>query len=500
MSSLKTTTTAATKRPTPMSKPKTRAVADLAADPKNPRTADRGAIANLKRRLAEFGDLGGIVYNRTTKHLVGGHQRVKTLDPAWNIHAEPHTDKTGTVAVGYIETPNGRLQYREVEWKPAKERAANIAANVAAGQFDDGLLADAIESLKVDGIDLELTGLSSDEVDKILSETTDAVGGEDDLPERAAKGAPTRAKRGELWLLGDHRLLVDDCTRPGNLERLMNGETAALVFTDPPYGVSYEAKSGQFDVIAGDTKTGDDLLKTLLTPALKAAVAVAARDAAFYVWHASSTRDEFSAALKAAGLVERQYLIWAKPGGGLGHTDYRWAHEPCFYASRPDVKPAFYGDPGQPTVWRCGHHTKAATAIVVGTGVLIQDGDGNSLYLTARPPSGKKARAVRLEKDRALLLESGPTERTTVWEVGRDHGYKHPTQKPVELARRAIENSSRKGQVVLDMFLGSGTTLLGAEATGRRCFGTELDPVYADVIIERWEGATQREAVRYDGR
>lgn len=113
-----------------------------------------------------------------------------------------------------------------------------------------------------------------------------------------------------------------------------------------------------------------------------------------------------------------------------------------------------------------------------------------------RAPKGKKARALRLEEGQAAVLAGGTTEAETLWEVGKDHLYQHPTQKPVELARRALENSSQRGQVVLDMFLGSGTTLIGAELTGRRCFGFELDPKYADVIAARWEKITGQKAIR----
>ena len=472
--------------------------ADLNPAPYNPRKITKDALANLRKSLAEFGDLSGVVFNRRTKRLVGGHQRLKVLDPKAPITKTERKDKQGTVAAGHIETIYGRLTYREVDWPETKEKAANISANQNRGRWDEPMLAGLFENLRIDGIDVGLTGFTTDEIDNLLAETTDARAGEDDIPPRGGKGA-TRAKPGDLWALGDHRLLVGDATRAADVSRLMAGEQAAMVFTDPPYGVSYQDHNGQFEVIEGDDHRGDQLLR-LLAPALKQAVLNSRADAGFYVWHASSTREEFAAAIRAAGLVERQYIIWAKPNFSVGHTDYRWAHEPCFYASRAEHKPAFHGGRAEPTVWRVAAHPKSAAAVVVGTGVLVQDGNGSALFIQGKAPNGRRTRALRLEAGRPVIIESGAGDKTTVWEVGRDRDYQHPTQKPVELARRAIENSSRKGEIVLDLFLGSGTTIIGAEATGRHCYGTEIDPVYADVILARWEGITQRQAVRTDGK
>lgn len=179
----------------------------------------------------------------------------------------------------------------------------------------------------------------------------------------------------------------------------------------------------------------------------------------------------------------------------MGHSDYHWAHEPCFYASKAGSKPAFYGDRSQSTIWRASMAQSKAVSTVVGPGVVLLDGAGGSLYITQRPPKGKKARQVRIAEAQTAFLQSegGPN---TVWEVARDFNYVHPTQKPVELARRAMENSSRPGEVVLDLFGGSGSTLIAAESTGRQARIMELDPAYADVIVARWEGFTGKKANR----
>jgi DNA modification methylase len=200
--------------------------------------------------------------------------------------------------------------------------------------------------------------------------------------------------------------------------------------------------------------------------------------------------------MKAAGLVEIQYLIWAKGSLVLGHADYQWQHEPCFYAARDGDTPSFYGDRTQTTVWQLASRTDGSRTIALGQGLLFSDGAGHELYITPNPPKNRKLRNVRLAPDETatVLAESGLTD---VWQVRRDTATaEHPTQKPVELAERALQNSSRAGDVVVDAFLGSGTTLIAAERLGRRCFGMELEPRYVDLAVRRWEDFTGLEAER----
>ena len=471
---------------------KNAAVRSLKAADYNPRSITDEQLRILGESLKTFGDLGGIVFNVATGNLVGGHQRVKHLDPAWRVTKQAVSDATGTVARGHIQTPWGMQDYREVNWPIAKEKAANLAANKHGGEFDLSKVAPMIEEIKAAGLKLDLTGFDARELANIDLNAKQPKAGADDVP--AAPAKPT-AKAGEMWILGRHRLLCGDATDRAAWQRLMGPDKAAMVHTDPPYGVSYEAKSGKFGVIMGDDKRGDDLLK-MLTAALTCMKMGAAREAAFYIWHASSTREDFAAAIKRVGLVERQYIIWAKTGIVLGHSDYRWAHEPCFYASRQDAKPAFYGDRAQPTVWRAALARRQTTGTVVGLGLLLRDGEGGELYLLPRAPKGKKIRALRIEGGQQAYVTGADDGQGTVWEVSREQNYAHPTQKPVELATRAIGNSSRPGEIVLDPFLGSGTTLMAAEITGRTCYGMELDPKYADVIVQRWEKMTGQKAER----
>lgn len=470
-------------------------VRQLAGAPYNPRTISEKRAAQLAKSMEKFGDLSSITFNRRTGRLVSGHQRVKHLQPNARIDKKPVlNDPRGTVATGTIVSGRNLWPYREVDWDEATEKAANIAANAGGGSFDDPKLSKIVREL--DGLGVDLDVLNLDSIEELLAEPdADTGSGADATP---AAGEAPFVKRGEVWLLGEHRLMCGDSTSRRDVERLVAGEPADLVFTDPPYGVSFKSEGNEFDVIKGDDKRDDDLYQ-LVAQALKRAVEVARDTAAFYVWHASSTRREFEDALRDAGLSERQYLIWVKNAIVLGHADYQWGHEPCFYAAKAGQRPAWHGDRAQPTVWRVTLKARGKAATTLGTALTLTDGAGGGLALVPRLPKGKKARSARLAVGESLDVELA-SDHKDVWEVERDDPstYIHPTQKPVELAVIALKNSTKPGQVVLDLFGGSGSTLMGAEATGRRARLMELDELHASPIVRRWEEATGRKATRED--
>ena len=361
--------------------------------------------------------------------------------------------------------------------------------------MDNALLTDLISEIG-DAVPLELTGFDYDDVQTILDELEKAADSGDESEDDGAdagtnpEDTPAATQTGDLWILGNHRLLCGDVTDEAAVERLMRGERAELVNTDPPYGVSYVSASGRFDAIANDSRTGDDLMNNLLLPAFRAYVKHTSDEAAFYVWHASSTRRDFEDALVAAGLVEKQYLIWVKNTFVLGHADYQWGHEPCFYAEKAGHSAHWYGDRTQNTVWRATLREEEGTAAALTGGIVLTDGAGNSLYLSAEAPKGKKVRRIRLSKGRGVYLSQTDGKTSDVWEVARESHTEHPTQKPVELAIRAISNSTKPGDLVLDFFGGSGSTLRAAEMTGRRCYTMELDPRYCDVIVRGYIALT----------
>lgn len=336
----------------------------------NPRKISPERLTQLAKSMAAFGDLSGIVFNRRTGNLVGGHQRVKQLDPSWRVSSAPAKDRVGTVALGYVETPQGRWSYREVDWDARREKAANVAANAAGGDFDRPLLKAVVLDLQKVGYDLDLLNLT--DLD-LLKKTKEPKEINDEVP-KVSKGQ-SEAKRGSLYYLGDHRLLCGDATNRDDVDRLMGTDQAACVFTDPPYGVSYQSE--KFDIIAGDKKRDFALIK-LVGNALKQMARVARANAAFYIWHASGTRREFDAALLDAGLIEKQYLIWVKNVFSLGRADYQWAHEPCYYATKEGHAAAWHGGRAQMTVWRVTIRGRKESSTTLGEGLILTEQGGGA--------------------------------------------------------------------------------------------------------------------------
>jgi len=441
--------------------------------PKNARTHPPEQIAQIARSIKD---------NDWTKPII--------VDEKGEILAG-HGAHMAAQQLGLIEVPI----IRRAGLTAAQKRAYRIADNkIAEGSgWDTQLLAAEFTDLAKMGYDVTLTGFSQTDIDFMLKPP---VVPDNEPPTPEAKG-PAVSRQGDLWLLGDHRLICGDSTKPTTYKKLMNGQQAQCVFTDPPYGVSYEAKGGQFEVIKGDDMRRGQL-KEMLQGAFANAVQHAREDAGWYVWHASSTRDDFAQAMRDVGLVECGYIIWAKGGMVLGWSDYKWAHEPCFYAARQGVRPAFHGDRKNTTVWQLEAAIQGQ-ATSIGSGVIVTTADGQELFISAEPPKGKKLRHLHMQPGEPLLLQ--PREDTdSVWHVSRDTGHGkdaaiHPTMKPVELVRKALKNSTLEGQIVLDMFSGSGSTIMGAEQTRRVGYAIELDPLYVDASIRRWQAMTGRTAI-----
>lgn len=447
-------------------------ICSLKPMPKNPRAHTDLDLDALVRSIGKFGWTNPVLVQAKTNRIIAGAGRIEAAQ------------RLGLKTVPAV--------YLDLDKTDAT--AYSIADNqlAALSDWDIPKLQDLLKELTAESFDISVIGFSDGELKKILNFELPSEDHLDVVPDPPKKPV---TRRGDLWSLGDHRMLCGDATSLAAMDRLFGSKRAAMVFTDPPYGVSYESQSGKFDRIKNDEKVGDDLCRQLLIPALKMAARRASASAAFYVWHASSTRDDFSFALKSAGLIERQYLIWIKNAPVLGHADYQWSHEPCFYASKAEQSPAFYGDRAQRTVWRAAHRTEEKTAAVIGPGLVLIDGAGSQVYIAQRSPAGKKLRTIRLIDKESIELATDSSAHTA-WEVSRGAGADHPTAKPVELALRAISNSSREGEIVFDSFLGSGCTLIGAEQLSRRCFATEWEPKYCDVVIERWQTMTGKKATR----
>ena len=436
-------------------------------NPLNPNQHGKEQIKLLAQIIKAQGWRAPITVSTRSGYIVAGHGR---LQAAYAMGAE----------VAPVDYQNFSSEAEEYAALVADNRLAELA------EINNTMLADILSEIDTGEFPMELTGYSEDDLEGILN----AIAGEEDAEpndqdqEQEQPYEPI-SKMGDVWKLGAHRLVVGDATDEATVAKLMNGEKASLLNSDPPYGVSYETQSKKFAMIKNDDKTHDELYAKLLLPAFRNMCKFTENEAAFYIWHASSTRRDFEDAMTAAGLMEKQYLIWVKNGISLGHADYQWSHEPAFYASKAGYEPKWYGDRAQHTVWRVTTREDGQMMTVLGSGVVLTDGTGNKLYIADKPPKGKKLRYVRMDYGKPIELYN-EERMSTVWEVARETGTLHPTQKPVELAVRAIENSSQPGEIVLDLFGGSGSTLMGAELTGRRGYCTELDPNYADVIISRY--------------
>jgi DNA modification methylase len=360
-----------------------------------------------------------VLVNRTTGHLVDGHLRVELALE----RAEP------LVPVTYVELSEAEEALVLATLDPIGALATvedRALANLLAG------LEPADSALRMLLADLAAT--------KIPEVPTVGLVDPDEVP-----GLPTDQSvlHGELYALGDHRLLCGDSTDATDVARATGGLSADLLWTDPPYGVAYQTKLSPDEAVARHRRT-DGLEVANDTPEVLAALLGSAFGLAplrpggsFYVASPSSgdSLPVFYSALAGAGMPVRQQLVWAKDVFVMGRHDYHYRHEPILYG------------------WKDG------------------------------------------EAHRFL----GGRDQDSVWEIPRPRrSDEHPTMKPVELVARALRNSSRPSDIVYEPFAGSGTTLIAAEQLGRRCLAIELDPRYAQATIERWETFTGRQAERVD--
>lgn len=435
-------------------------VKDLKPAGYNPRKISKEKLAALKKSLEKFGDLSGIVFNIRTQTLIGGHQRAKNLDPSWPIVKEPQTDQTGTVAAGYIETPSGRLTYREVDWPEAKEKQANIAANKHGGEWDQELLAEALQELKISCPDMEIIGFDDNEINALLSGSTHSEprDAEPQIDQAEELNKKWGVMPGDLWQIGEHRMLCEDCTQAANTKKVMGGGIPFMMVTDPPYGVKYDASwrncFGEGHQLAKGKVLNDERARWA-SAYTNANVDVA------YVWHGSNYSAQVALGLEACGFVIRSQIIWKKTNITISRGDYHWGHESCWYAVKKGASARFVGGRKQKTVW---------------ADILDTISPKDNIYAILVDP---------------LTVYAFPASATTVWELSRDKqcGGGHSTQKPLECMARPIRNHGSAGDIIYDPFLGSGTTMVACENLNRKCCGLELNPNYCAVILQRMADA-----------
>jgi len=416
----------------------------------------------LKKSILEFGYVEPIVWNERTGNVVGGHQRLKVL-----------------IELGYE-----LIDAVVVDLDEDKEKALNLALNKIDGDWDLNMLSNLLTELKDTGIDMDITGFSDEEIMELIGKDSDEgeiVEDDFDVAGEAEKINEPITKPGDIWILGRHRLMCGDSTSIDDMRRLMSGEMADMIFTDPPYNVAYEGKTADHLKIKNDSMEDSQFYEFLLQ-AYKCMFEVTKPGGAIYVAHADSEGVNFRTALINAGWLLKQCLIWAKNSLVLGRQDYHWRHEPILYGWKPGAAHKWYGGRKQDTIIEDMH------------GVTIDEKDGHHL-ITIQNGIHTLVLSVPDYKVEYASDDAG----TSLWRIERPHrNAEHPTMKPVALVARAILNSSQTGEIVLDPFGGSGTTLIAAEQTGRRAYLMELDPKYADVIVKRWEEFTGNKAEKLE--
>jgi DNA modification methylase len=421
-------------------------ISSLPAWDKNPRQIDDDNLQRLARSIREytatmkgwkikngFRLVDPIIFNARLKHVTGGHQRLQALEKILH-QAWVHKD-----------------DIRIIDADPVTDAAMNIALNNPnlQGRWDLELLqADLdfiiletdndLEELTVPGLDLESTGFTQDEYLELLPQD---LGVEEDTP--PAPPAKPRTGKGQVYRLGPHRVMCGDATSEADMRILMKGQLADMVFTDPPYGIDYQStqlagwkkgkpcRTKRWRPIENDNLADN---KAFCTSFLNTLLKFSKDTASFYICYASKTLHELRAALIGLGIYFAVDIIWAKTHPTLTWARYHPQHE-----------------------------------------IIVYAGEGAK-------PTGKKSRWY------------GPKNESTLWSIPQIsiNDNVHPTQKPIALCARAIRNSSRPGELVLDVFGGSGSTLIAAEQLGRVAYIMEIDPRYVDVIVERYRNFKKR--------
>lgn len=379
----------------------------------------------------------------------------------------------GTKGMQYSPVP--RSQTNSVE------KALNIALNKITGEWDEVKLKDLLLDLDLGDYDISLTGFEQNDLTELVDklaiepEAVDDDFNEDEALERAEAEPVT--KLGDVWLLGRHRLMCGDSTSQDDMALLMNGEIADLVVTDPPYNVNYGDKAEMLDEylpakghrninhIKNDNMDNQSFYSFLLAT-YQSAYEFMRAGAAIYVFHAESTGHIFRQAFLDAGLKLAQCLIWEKNAFVLGRQDYQWRHEPCLYGWKEGAAHYFINDRTQDTV------------------ILEDDIDFSAMKKNELVAYLEELRRKNRDQT-SVIYENKPTRNDI-----------HPTMKPIALVGKFITNSSKSGWNVLDLFGGSGSTLMAAEQLGRTAFIMELDERFCDVIVKRWEDYTGQQAVR----
>lgn len=373
------------------------ALRPAAYNPRKKLKAGDKEYEKIKNSILEFGYVEPIIVNYDMT-VIGGHQRLTVLKD-----------------LGYTEVQCVVVHIEDEH----KVKALNIALNKITGAWNEQLLADLLVDLQSMDFNTDLTGFEAPEIEQLFSKVHNKDIKEDDFDVEEELKNPPISRKGDIWLLGRHRVICGDSTLPETYTKLMEGRRANLVLTDPPYNVNVEETAGK---IQNDNMPDEDFYKFLFAAFVNMEQNME-NDASIYVFHADSKGLIFRQAFHDAGFYLSGCCIWKKNALVLGRSPYQWQHEPCLFGWKVGGKHQWYSDRKQTTIWEYD-----------------------------RPKSSKD----------------------------------HPTMKPVALMAYPIQNSCMSNCIVLDPFLGSGSTLIACEETGRICYGVELDEKFCDVIVKRY--------------
>ena len=432
-------------------------IAELKPYERNAKQHSKEQVEKISRSIQELGFVSPCLIDKEM-NVIAGHGRIMAAK-----------------AIGMEKVPCVFIE----GLTEAQRRAYIIADNrlTELGDWDMEMLQQELAELADFDFDISITGFDTDLKfdDSMAAIKEDGWSGEE-IPE----AEEPRSQIGDIYQLGNHRMMCGDSTDPEMVAELMNGEAADLIVTDPPYNIglgSEDSGAAQSnDEMAKRRKHQDDgsfLLNDnmddkafveFLTKAMTNGRNALREGGAFYVWYATKTTEQFLEGMRKAGLEVRQILIWVKSHFTLGRQDYQWQHEPCLYGWKDGASHYFLNSRNQSTV--------------------IMD----------QVPDLHKMKRADLE---AMIKEIYAAEMNTdaIMETKPNSSELHPTMKPLKLIARQIRNSSQPGEKVLDLFGGSGTTLIACEQMDRKCFMMEFDPHYADVIVARWEKMTGQKAV-----
>lgn len=332
------------------------------------------------------------------------------------------------------------------------------------GEWDFELLFEELKKLDIE--DVMLTGFNLDEIEKELGNTGDSIEEVEEIEIPEIDKDNYFSKYGDIYLLGRHRLMCGDSTKSEDVDKLMDDKKAKLMITDPPYNIDYEGSNGQ--KIKNDNMTSDDFYKFLLAFYINAHKHME-NGASYYIFHADSETKAFRGALEEAGFKFSQCLIWVKNGFNLSRQDYNWRHEPCLYGWKLGEKHFFIKDYTQDTVLEEVKNQKKMSK--------------EELLQYVRELEDK------LKEHTTIIEENKPLKNDI-----------HPTMKPLKLLARLMANSSKKGWIVLDLFNGSGSTIMTAEQLDRVGYAMEYDPKFTDVTVKRFSKINKDIKLLRDGK